>query len=129
MPRTMSHAAYAQMFGPTVGDRVRLADTDLIVEVEKDFTIYGEEVKFGGGKVIRDGMGQSQRYRREGVVDSVITNALIVDHWAIVKADLGLTCGRIAAIGKAGNPDVQAHVTIFIGPGTEVIAGEGSIVT
>jgi urease subunit alpha len=129
MPRTMSRAAYAQMFGPTVGDRLRLADTDLIVEVEKDFTIYGEEVKFGGGKVIRDGMGQSQRSRSEGAVDTVITNALIVDHWGIVKADIGIKDGRIAAIGKAGNPDVQSHVTIVIGPGTEVIAGEGSIVT
>jgi urease subunit alpha len=129
MPRAMSRAAYAQMFGPTVGDRVRLADTDLIVEVEKDFTIYGEEVKFGGGKVIRDGMGQSQRSRSEGAVDTVITNALIVDHWGIVKADIGIKDGRIAAIGKAGNPDVQSHVTIVIGPGTEVIAGEGSIVT
>jgi urease subunit alpha len=129
MPRAMSRAAYAQMFGPTVGDRVRLADTDLMVEVEKDFTIYGEEVKFGGGKVIRDGMGQSQRSRSEGAVDTVITNALIVDHWGIVKADIGIKDGRIAAIGKAGNPDVQSHVTIVIGPGTEVIAGEGSIVT
>jgi urease subunit alpha len=129
MPRAMSRAAYAQMFGPTAGDRVRLADTDLIVEVEKDFTIYGEEVKFGGGKVIRDGMGQSQRSRSEGAVDTVITNALIVDHWGIVKADIGIKDGRIAAIGKAGNPDVQSHVTIVIGPGTEVIAGEGSIVT
>jgi urease subunit alpha len=129
MPRTMSRSAYAQMFGPTVGDRVRLADSDLIVEVEKDFTIYGEEVKFGGGKVIRDGMGQSQRSRSEGAVDTVITNALIVDHWGIVKADIGIKDGRIAAIGKAGNPDVQSHVTIVIGPGTEVIAGEGSIIT
>jgi urease subunit alpha len=129
MPRTMSRVAYAQMFGPTVGDRVRLADTDLVIEVEKDFTIYGEEVKFGGGKVIRDGMGQSQRSRREGAVDTVITNALIVDHWGIVKADIGIKDGRIARIGKAGNPDVQSHVTIIIGPGTEVIAGEGNIVT
>jgi urease subunit alpha len=129
MPRTMSRVAYVQMFGPTVGDRVRLADTDLIVEVEKDFTIYGEEVKFGGGKVIRDGMGQSQRSRSDGAVDTVITNALIVDHWGIVKADIGIKDGRIAAIGKAGNPDVQSHVTIIIGPGTEVIAGEGNIVT
>ena len=129
MSHTMSRSAYAQMFGPTVGDRVRLADTDLIIEVEKDFTTYGEEVKFGGGKVIRDGMGQSQRSRREGAVDTVITNALIVDHWGIVKADIGIKDGRIAAIGKAGNPDVQSHVTIIIGPGTEVIAGEGNIVT
>jgi urease subunit alpha len=129
MPHTMSRAAYAQMFGPTVGDKVRLADTDLIIEVEKDFTIYGEEVKFGGGKVIRDGMGQSQRSRSEGAVDTVITNALILDHWGIVKADIAIKDGRIAAIGKAGNPDVQSDVTIIIGPGTEVIAGEGNIVT
>jgi urease subunit alpha len=117
------------MFGPTIGDKVRLADTDLIIEVEKDFTIYGEEVKFGGGKVIRDGMGQSQRSRSEGAVDTVITNALILDHWGIVKADIAIKDGRIAAIGKAGNPDVQSDVTIIIGPGTEVIAGEGNIVT
>ena len=129
MPREMSRAAYAQMFGPTVGDRVRLADTDLIIEVEKDFTTYGEEVKFGGGKVIRDGMGQSQRSRAQGAVDTVITNALILDHWGIVKADIGIKDGRIAAIGKAGNPDVQPDVTIVIGPGTEAIAGEGKIVT
>ncbi len=129
MPHTMSRAAYAQMFGPTVGDKVRLADTDLIIEVEKDFTVYGEEVKFGGGKVIRDGMGQSQHSRREGAVDTVITNALILDHWGIVKADIGLKDGRIAAIGKAGNPDVQPNVSIIIGPGTEVIAGEGNIIT
>jgi len=125
----MSRAAYAQMFGPTVGDKVRLADSDLVVEVEKDFTIYGEEVKFGGGKVIRDGMGQSQRSRSEGAVDTVITNALILDHWGIVKADIGIRDGCIAAIGKAGNPDVQPQVTMIIGPGTEVIAGEGNIVT
>jgi urease subunit alpha len=129
MPHTMSRAAYAQMFGPTVGDKVRLADTDLIVEVEKDFTIYGEEVKFGGGKVIRDGMGQSQRSRSEGAVDTVITNALILDHWGIVEADIGVKDGRIAAIGKAGNPDVQSNVDIILGPGTEAIAGEGKIVT
>jgi urease subunit alpha len=129
MPHTMSRAAYAQMFGPTVGDKVRLADTDLIIEVEKDFTIYGEEVKFGGGKVIRDGMGQSQRPRSEGAVDTVITNALILDHWGIVKADIAIKDGRIAAIGKAGNPDVQPNVGIIIGPGTEIIAGEGKIVT
>ena len=129
MPHTMSRAAYAQMFGPTVGDKVRLADTDLIIEVERDFTTYGEEVKFGGGKVIRDGMGQSQRCRSEGAVDTVITNALILDHWGIVKADIAIKDGRIAAIGKAGNPDVQPNVDIIIGPGTEVIAGEGSIVT
>src|ERR1700752_4551540 len=129
MPYPMNRAAYAQMFGPTVGDKVRLADTDLIIEVEKDFTIYGEEVKFGGGKVIRDGMGQSQRSRSEGAVDTVITNALILDNWGIVKADIGIKDGLIAAIGKAGSPDVQPHVDIIIGPGTEVIAGEGKIVT
>ena len=129
MPNTMSRAAYAQMFGPTVGDKLRLADTDLIIEVEKDFTVYGEEVKFGGGKVIRDGMGQSQRSRSEGAVDTVITNALILDHWGIVKADIAIMDGRIAAIGKAGNPDVQPNVDIIIGPGTEVIAGEGKVVT
>jgi urease subunit alpha len=129
MPHRMNRAAYAQMFGPTVGDKVRLADTDLIIEVEKDFTTYGEEVKFGGGKVIRDGMGQSQRSRSEGAVDTVVTNALILDHWGIVKADIGIKDGRIAAIGKAGNPDVQPNVGIIIGPGTEVIAGEGKIIT
>ncbi len=129
MPRKISRAAYADMFGPTTGDKVRLADTDLIVEVEKDFTVYGEEVKFGGGKVIRDGMGQSQVTRAKGAVDTVITNALILDHWGIVKADVGLKDGRIAAIGKAGNPDIQPGVTIIIGPGTEVIAGEGKILT
>jgi len=129
MPHKMSRSAYAQMFGPTVGDKVRLADTDLVIEVEKDFTTYGEEVKFGGGKVIRDGMGQSQRTRREGAVDTVITNAVILDHWGIVKADIAIKDGRIAAIGKAGNPDVQPNVDIIIGPGTEVIAGEGNIVT
>ena len=107
MPNRMKRDAYAQMFGPTVGDKVRLADTDLIIEVEQDLTVYGEEVKFGGGKVIRDGMGQSQRSRSEGAVDTVITNALILDHWGIVKADVGIKDGRIAAIGKAGNPDVQ----------------------
>ena len=129
MPQAMSRAAYAQMFGPTVGDRLRLADTDLIIEVEKDFTTYGEEVKFGGGKVIRDGMGQSQRTRAEGAVDTVITNALILDHWGIVKADIAIKDGLIAAIGKAGNPDVQPDVGIIIGPGTEIIAGEGKIIT
>jgi urease subunit alpha len=129
MPNKMNRAAYAQMFGPTVGDKVRLADTDIIIEVEKDYTTYGEEVKFGGGKVIRDGMGQSQRSRSEGAVDTVITNPLILDHWGIVKADIAIKDGRIAAIGKAGNPDVQPNVTIIIGPGTEVIAGEGKIVT
>ncbi len=129
MPTRISRAAYAGMFGPTVGDKVRLADTELIVEVEKDFTTYGEEVKFGGGKVIRDGMGQSQRTRAQGAVDTVITNALIIDHWGIVKADIGIKDGKIAAIGKAGNPDVQPGVTIIVGPGTEAIAGEGRIVT
>jgi urease subunit alpha len=117
------------MFGPTTGDKVRLADTDLIVEVEKDFTTYGEEVKFGGGKVIRDGMGQSQASRADGAVDTVITNALIIDHTGIVKADVGLRDGRISAIGKAGNPDTQPGVTIIVGPGTEAIAGEGKILT
>ncbi|PWK37989.1 urease subunit alpha [Cupriavidus plantarum] len=124
----ISRQAYAEMFGPTAGDRVRLADTGLVIEVERDYTIYGEEVKFGGGKVIRDGMGQSQRMSKD-CVDTVITNALIVDHWGIVKADIGLKGGRIAAIGKAGNPDIQPGVTIVVGPGTEVIAGEGMIVT
>ncbi|WP_423414945.1 urease subunit alpha [Hyphomicrobium sp. B1] len=129
MAARISRAAYADMFGPTTGDKVRLADTSLFVEVEKDFTIYGEEVKFGGGKVIRDGMGQSQLSRSQGAVDTVITNALIIDHWGIVKADIGLKDGLIAGIGKAGNPDVQPGVDIVIGPGTEVIAGEGKIVT
>ena len=129
MPARLSRSAYAGMYGPTVGDRLRLADTNLILEVEKDFTTYGEEVKFGGGKVIRDGMGQSQVTRAGGAMDTVITNALIVDHWGIVKADVGLKDGRIAAIGKAGNPDTQAGVTIVIGPGTEIIAGEGRILT
>src|SRR3984893_1315547 len=129
MPMKISRAAYADMFGPTTGDKVRLADTDLVVEVERDLTTYGEEVKFGGGKVIRDGMGQSQASRAEGAVDTVITNALIIDHTGIVKADVGLRDGRIAAIGKAGNPDVQPGVDIVIGPGTEAIAGEGKIVT
>ncbi|ABF07847.1 urease subunit alpha [Cupriavidus metallidurans] len=124
----ISRQAYAEMFGPTTGDRLRLADTDLVIEVERDFTIYGEEVKFGGGKVIRDGMGQSQRMSKD-CVDTVVTNALIIDHWGIVKADIGLKHGRIAAIGKAGNPDIQPGVTIIVGPGTEVIAGEGMIVT
>src|SRR3978361_223241 len=125
----IKRSVYADMFGPTTGDRVRLADTDLIVEVEKDFTTYGEEVKFGGGKVIRDGMGQSQITNRKGAVDTVITNALILDHWGIVKADVGLKGGYIHAIGKAGNPDIQPGVTIIVGPGTEVIAGEGKILT
>jgi urease subunit alpha len=129
MSNKMNRAAYAQMFGPTVGDKVRLADTEIVIEVEKDYTTYGEEVKFGGGKVIRDGMGQSQRSRSEGAVDTIITNALILDHWGIVKADIAIKDGRITAIGKAGNPDVQPNVDIIIGPGTEVIAGEGKIVT
>lgn len=129
---TIHRRAYAEMFGPTTGDRVRLADTGLIVEVEKDYTLlaggYGEEVKFGGGKTIRDGMGQGQRLAKD-VADTVITNALVIDHWGIVKADIGLKAGRISGIGKAGNPDVQPGVDIVIGPGTEIIAGEGSIVT
>ena len=129
MPYRMTRGAYADMFGPTVGDRVRLADTELFVQVEQDFTTYGEEVKFGGGKVIRDGMGQSQITNRAGAVDTVITNVLIIDHWGIVKADVGLKEGRIAAIGKAGNPDVQPDVNIIIGPGTEAIGGEGKILT
>jgi urease subunit alpha len=130
---TIDRRAYAEIFGPTVGDRVRLADTDLIIEVEKDYTLgagaYGEEVKFGGGKTIRDGMAQSQRTRAEGAFDTVLTNALILDHWGIVKADIGLKDGRIAAIGKAGNPDTQPGVDIIIGPGTEIISCEGNIVT
>lgn len=130
---TIGKRAYAEIFGPTVGDRVRLADTDLIIEVEKDYTLaagsYGEEVKFGGGKTIRDGMAQSQRTRHEGAVDTVMTNALIIDHWGIVKADIGLKNGRIIAIGKSGNPDIQSGVDIIIGPGTEIISCEGNIVT
>ncbi len=130
---TMDRRAYAETFGPTVGDRVRLADTNLIIEVEKDFTLaaggYGEEVKFGGGKTIRDGMAQSQRSREQGAMDTVLTNALIIDHWGIVKADIGLLGGRIAAIGKAGNPDTQPGIDIIIGPGTEIISCEGKIVT
>nr|WP_202302397.1 urease subunit alpha [Mesorhizobium sp. 131-2-1] len=130
MMARITRAAYAQMYGPTVGDKVRLADTELIIEVEKDFTLHGEEVKFGGGKVIRDGMGQSQVSRAQGAVDTVITNALVIDASAgIFKADIGLRDGRIAAIGKAGNPDMQDGVTIIIGPGTEIIAGEGKILT
>ena len=129
MAYSIDRASYATMFGPTTGDKVRLADTDLFIEVERDHTTYGEEVKFGGGKVIRDGMGQSQVSRADGAVDTVITNALIVDHWGIVKADIGIRDGRIAAIGKAGNPDVQPDVDIIIGPGTEAIAGEGRIIT
>ena len=128
MSLRIGRQAYAEMFGPTTGDRVRLADTELWIEVEKDYTHYGEEVKFGGGKVIRDGMGQSQRVSKD-TADTVITNALIVDHWGVVKADIGIKNGRIAAIGKAGNPDIQPAVNIVIGPGTEIIAGEGMIVT
>ena len=129
MPARISRATYADMYGPTTGDRVRLADTDLIIEVERDLTTYGEEVKFGGGKVIRDGMGQSQIPRSGGAADTVITNALILDHSGIYKADVGLRDGRILKIGKAGNPDTQPNVTIIIGPGTEIIAGEGRILT
>ncbi|NYZ14939.1 urease subunit alpha [Azospirillum sp. RWY-5-1] len=129
MAHRIDRAEYAALYGPTVGDRVRLADTDLIIEVEQDHTVYGDEVKFGGGKVIRDGMGQSQISRAGGAVDTVITNALIIDHWGIVKADIGIRDGKIAGIGKAGNPDVQPGVDIVVGPGTEVIAGEGKIVT
>src|ERR1700724_400378 len=125
----IKRSVYADMFGPTTGDRVRLADTDLIIEVEKDFTVYGEEVKFGGGKVIRDGMGQSQVTNKQGAADTVITKALIVDHWGIVKADVAIKEGMISAIGKAGNPDIQPGVTIVIGPGTDIIAGEGKILT
>jgi len=124
----ISRHTYSEMFGPTVGDRLRLADTDLLIEIEKDLTVYGEEVKFGGGKVIRDGMGQSQR-EAKAAVDTVITNAIIIDHSGIIKADIGIKAGRIAGIGKAGNPDIQPGVTIVIGPGTEAIAGENMIVT
>jgi urease subunit alpha len=129
MAAKLPRGIYADMFGPTVGDRVRLADTELLIEVERDFTTYGEEVKFGGGKVIRDGMGQSQLTNAAGAVDTVITNALILDHWGVVKADVGMKDGRVAGIGKAGNPDIQPDVTLVIGPGTEVIAGEGKILT
>ena len=129
MPRQITRAAYADMYGPTTGDQVRLADTELFIEVEADRTIYGEEVKFGGGKVIRDGMGQSQMTREQGAVDTVITNALILDHSGIFKADIGIRDGRIVGIGKAGNPDTQPGVEIVIGPGTEAIAGEGRILT
>src|SRR6201995_2232323 len=127
MATTITRRAYAAMYGPTVGDRIRLADTELFVRVEADHTLYGEEVKFGGGKVIRDGMGQSQLSRAAGAVDTVITNAVILDHWGIVKADIGIRDGRICAIGKAGNPDIQPGVDVIIGPGTEIIAGEGKI--
>ena len=129
MSAKISRAAYADMFGPTTGDKVRLADTELFIEVEQDYTTYGEEVKFGGGKVLRDGMGQSQTPRALGAADTVITNALIVDYWGVVKADVGLRDGRIAGIGKAGNPDTQPNVDIVVGPGTEAIAGEGKILT
>ena len=129
MPHAIPRQAYADMFGPTLGDRVRLADTELFIEVKHDFTPYGDEVKFGGGKVIRDGMGQSQAARAEGAADTVVTNALILDHWGIVKADIGIRDGRILAVGKAGNPDIQDGVDIIIGPSTEIIAGEGKIVT
>jgi urease subunit alpha len=129
MPHRIDRAAYAAMFGPTTGDRIRLADTELVIEVESDRTIYGEEVKFGGGKVIRDGMGQGQQTNAAGAADTVITNAVILDHWGIVKADIAIRDGRISGIGKAGNPDIQPGVDIVIGPGTEIIAGEGKIVT
>src|ERR1700735_2553480 len=129
MANTISRAGYAAMFGPTTGDRIRLADTELVIEIESDRTIYGEEVKFGGGKVIRDGMGQSKVSRADGAVDTVITNAVILDHWGIVKADIGIKDGRIAGIGKAGNPDVQPGVDIALAPGTQIIAGEGKILT
>ena len=129
MSYKINRKTYAQTYGPTKGDRVRLADTELIIEVEKDFTTYGDEVKFGGGKVIRDGMGQSQVTRDDGAVDTVITNALIVDWWGIVKADVGLKDGKIYEIGKAGNPDIQDNINIIIGSSTEVIAGEGHILT
>ena len=129
MSHKISRRAYAQMFGPTTGDKVRLADTDLVIEIERDHTVYGDEVKFGGGKVIRDGMGQSQVTNAGGAVDTVITNAVIVDHTGIYKADVGIVKGRIARIGKAGNPDIQPNVDIIVGPGTDVIAGEGRILT
>ena len=129
MVTTISRFDYAGMYGPTTGDKIRLADTEIIIEVERDFTTYGEEVKFGGGKVIRDGMGQSQSTRAQGAPDTVITNALILDYTGIYKADISMRDGRIAAIGKAGNPDTQPNVDIIIGPGTEIIAGEGRILT
>ena len=124
----ISRQAYAEMYGPTKGDRIRLADTELFIEIEADYAFYGEEVKFGGGKVIRDGMGQSQALHAQ-VMDTVITNAVILDHWGVIKADIGLKDGLIAAIGKAGNPDIQSGVNIVIGAATEIIAGEGMIVT
>ena len=129
MPISIPRAAYADMYGPTTGDKIRLADTELFIEVERDFTTYGDEVKFGGGKVIRDGMGQSQLTRSEGAADTVITNAVVLDHWGIAKCDIGIRDGRIDAIGKAGNPDIQDGVSIPIGASTEIIAGEGKIVT
>ena len=129
MVQSINRNSYASMYGPTIGDKIRLADTELFIEIEKDYTSYGEEVKFGGGKVIRDGMGQSQISNAKGAVDTVITNAVILDHWGIVKADIGIKNGYIFKIGKAGNPDVQSNIDIIIGPGTEVIAGEGKIVT
>lgn len=129
MPTEIGRRAYADMFGPTTGDKVRLADTQLFISIEQDYTRYGEEVKFGGGKVIRDGMGQSQVTREDGAVDTVITNAIILDHSGVVKADIGIKDGRILAIGKAGNPDIQPNIDIIIGPGTEAIAGEGKIIT
>src|SRR5438067_1772758 len=130
MTLRLTRRQYADLYGPTTGDRVRLADTELFIRIERDLTVPGDEAKFGGGKVIRDGMGQSARATRaDGVLDCVITNALIIDHWGIVKADIGLRDGRIVGIGKAGNPDVQPDVTIIVGPGTEAIAGEGKIVT
>ena len=129
MSYKIDRKTYAQTYGPTTGDRVRLADTELFIEVEKDFTTYGDEVKFGGGKVIRDGMGQSQVTRGDGAVDTVITNGLLVDWWGIIKADVGLKDGKIFEIGKAGNPDIQDKVNIIIGASTEVIAGEGDILT
>lgn len=129
MSYRMSRQAYAETYGLTVGDRVRLADTELFIEVERDYTTYGDEVKFGGGKVIRDGMGQSPITNANGAVDAVITNALILDWWGVIKADVGIKAGKIVAIGKAGNPYIQDNVNIIIGPGTEVIAGEGRILT
>ena len=129
MSYRMDRRAYAETFGPTVGDRIRLADTELFIEVEQDFTTYGDEVKFGGGKVIRDGMGQSPISNADGAVDMVITNALILDWWGIVKADIGIKDGKIFKIGKAGNPYIQDNVDIIIGPGTEAVAGEGMILT
>ncbi len=129
MAARIPRSGYADMFGPTTGDKVRLADTELFIEVERDFTTYGDEVKFGGGKTIRDGMGQSQISRADGAADTVVTNALVLDHWGVVKCDIGIRDGRIAKLGKAGNPDIQDGVDIVIGPATEIVAGEGKIVT